>query len=801
MRAAAPISEALGAASDHPDASSASALGSALHGAAALPASHPDPLPAPRADIQALRALAVSAVVLYHFWPGLVPAGFVGVDIFFVISGFLVGGPLLRKALRGEPFALTQFYSRRLRRILPSAYVTIVVTLVGVLVLAPSTRLVGAAREAIASVLYVQNINLSRISVDYLAQDSPDSFFRHFWSLSVEEQFYLFFPLLLLVCAFALGRSPKARVWVIGGSFGVLILGSLIYSAWLVATGNPTGYFLLSSRFWELGVGVAVAVLPSMSSLRDQGWSGARAWGKQSVSVSRCAVWTLWLVLVVSVYTTNAQAFPGLGAVLPVAATALLLWLGGLGGQGGPGGLGRLGSRGVEQARWGHGRREGDGADATSESAWRHARSRCSALVLHVGAISYSLYLTHWPVLLFLPIVLGRPAGATDYLVGLAVAVLLAELLYRLVDQRFQRVRVTRANVRPILMLSAVASLGVVLVGMGVLGAATGANARTAEQQEKEIAKNFAALGHHAFAQDGPGGHTDPTEFALAVRQLYPSPETVRSFLPDGADGRCKSGMADPFTPRCFFAGPSAGTDRIVTQPPAVEPTSDGVRGSSKIKKIALVGDSHAEQYLPAFQLIARDQGLAVDTYFHSSCPFSTAQRTSDAARGGPCRTANEATLAALLGGDYDVVITSNRTAMAFVDAPGIPSPVDGFREVWTELSRAGIPVVVIADNPVMLPSEGTTECLVAAPGTPQECALPAAEALRTDHQIEAARKTPSVSLIDTRGWFCSETRCPAVIGNVVVYRDEQHISVLFAETLAQDLWRQVEPVVEDRGE
>lgn len=668
-----------------------------------------------RRDIQALRAIAVTAVVVYHFWPSVVPAGFVGVDIFFVISGFLVGGHLIRRVAAGQSIGLTQFYARRVKRILPSAYLVILAVVAALFVVVPVNRWPGAAREGIASIIYLQNLLLARDSVDYLAQDSPESLFRHFWSLSVEEQFYIVTPLVLILLALIARVTRWNRTTLIACVLTTGAIASLWHSQTQVGAGDPSAYFTLTSRFWELCVGALIVLLPPMppaSRLRPvlaaAGWVG----------------------IGVAVVITDVHNFPGTGALLPVIATALVIyagpWLPG-------GGLDRtLGARPVQ----------------------------------YTGNISYTLYLTHWPILVLLPLLTSNITWVTR-IVGLIAAVVGAVLLYHLVDQPLARIQVTASNARRVLLFGLGTS--VLVAGCAWLPAYLAEQESTRHDAEINalLTEHIGEIGHHVYDSIGVA------EYAVDSTVLVPQPALVRRDLPTGAEGRCKSNMADPFTPTCTFGDPDADV------------------------VIALAGDSHSEQYLPAFEEIAANQGVRVDTFFHSSCPLSTAQRLSDADRGGPCLTANAKTLDALMSGDYDLVVTSNRTAVPWVEGTDLPTPEQGFVDVWTRLTDAGLPVVVIGDNPLMLPSEGTTECLITHTDAPRRCARPRDDAAPVDYQREPATRVDGVTFIDTLNWFCDDTRCPAVIGNVVVYRDEQHISVLFAQTTAQDLWKHIDTALE----
>ncbi len=173
-----------------------------------------------RWDVQGLRAFAVLAVVTYHLWPARLPGGFVGVDVFFVVSGFLITGHLLRELVATGRIALGSFWARRAKRLLPGAFLTAAATGVAVLVWVPSSLWSQYGRELVAATVYVQNWLLAADSVDYLAQGNQPSPYQHFWSLSVEEQFYIALPLALLGALWAVRRvrptaSPVATVRVL----------------------------------------------------------------------------------------------------------------------------------------------------------------------------------------------------------------------------------------------------------------------------------------------------------------------------------------------------------------------------------------------------------------------------------------------------------------------------------------------------------------------------------------------------------------------------------------------------------
>ncbi|MDA7869425.1 acyltransferase [Akkermansiaceae bacterium] len=291
-----------------------------------------------RPEIDGLRAISVIGVVLFHLELGF-PGGFVGVDVFFVISGYLITGILLRQ-LGEDRFSLMEFWARRVRRIVPAAMVMVVgALLIGAFLQTPE-RYASLARSAMAHVLMASNCYFTR-DQGYFAEKSDHEPLLHTWSLSVEEQFYLIFP--LIVC-FVWKRAPQRLALV----FTSAALISFSWS-WIEVVSNPKwAFFLLPARGWELLVGALLAILPqkTMRSLGDEAWAGLG----------------LVLVLAPMFFFDRQTAFPGPGALAPVLGAALLIW------TGGSTKIGKL-------------------------LGWR-------ALV-RIGLISYSLYLWHWPFVVF----------------------------------------------------------------------------------------------------------------------------------------------------------------------------------------------------------------------------------------------------------------------------------------------------------------------------------------------------------------------------------------------------------------
>lgn len=328
-----------------------------------------------RTDIECLRGVAVLSVVLYHAFPNLLPGGYVGVDIFFVISGFLITGILLRDLARTGRISLLEFWARRSRRILPASSLVLVVTAIAAALTVSPLDLGTVYQDVIAAALYVVNWRLASQAVDYLAQGEATSLVLHYWSLSIEEQFYIVFPLVLagvalaarrLAPGFAVSRLPVAMIatfWVV----------SLAYCIYLTGTDQPLAFFDTGARAWQLMTGGLIAALSApVARLRPP---ARLAFGTAGVGFIG------WSLLMLSVETP----YPGTAAMVPTLAAGAVI-------------MARLEPRLGPRNVW----------------------SLAALPLSFAGRYSYAWYLWHWPVLSF-----GHAWLGTD---GTAVTIALAIL-------------------------------------------------------------------------------------------------------------------------------------------------------------------------------------------------------------------------------------------------------------------------------------------------------------------------------------------------------------------------------------
>ena len=332
-----------------------------------------------RPDIEGLRGIAILLVLLFHAGLPWTPGGFVGVDVFFVISGFLITGKLWRESQQPGGLNITRFYAWRIRRLLPAALVAIAaITVFGLLLAAPLDRSELAADGA-ASALSLANMRFIG-SVDYFAATTSPSPFLHFWSLSVEEQFYLVWPALIVLLTWRGGSSRRLIVALLIG-----VVASFALSIWLTDTSPARAFYLLPTRVWQLGVGGLLALIGVAGTSRR---AGALAWaGLAAVAVAGVAL-------------TAEMPYPGLAALLPTAGAVALLY-----GGGAPSGPVRL---------------------------------LAAAPLRFLGKISYSLYLWHWPLLVLPLMFLERALTGVEVVASVAVAIGVSWLSWRFVEQPFR---------------------------------------------------------------------------------------------------------------------------------------------------------------------------------------------------------------------------------------------------------------------------------------------------------------------------------------------------------------------------
>lgn len=362
------------------------------------------------AHVDGLRALAIVPVVFYHLDPELIPGGFVGVDVFFVISGYLITGVLLHD-LSENRFSIARFYQRRILRILPALVVMLVAVWFAAAFLLFPHELPSVGWQLITAALFSSNF-FFRGESGYFAVDSSTQPLLHTWSLAVEEQFYIFFPIIL----FLVYRYARSRLLVV-----IIAISGISLLASILVTGpyQSTAFYMLPTRAWELGAGSILAIVGGIGPLKRFG----------------NALAALGLILVVApmlLYRDGSPPFPGWAAAVPVLGSALLIG-------------------------WGAGTAVG------SVLALRP--------VVYIGRVSYSLYLWHWPVIVFWKTATGPTLDLLEVIAIGAASLLLAVISTELIERPFRTPRARAVSPRWVISLGVTAVVGVASLGALHVGA------------------------------------------------------------------------------------------------------------------------------------------------------------------------------------------------------------------------------------------------------------------------------------------------------------------------------------------
>ncbi|KQY50250.1 MULTISPECIES: acyltransferase family protein [unclassified Nocardioides] len=465
-----------------------------------------------RADIQALRALAVGLVVVYHLFPSRLTGGFIGVDTFFVISGFLITLHLVEKPPRGGRDLLA-FWARRARRLLPASLTVLAATLGAAWLFLPETQWETTAVHTRAAALYYANWQLAADVVDYLAAENEPSPVQHFWSLGVEEQFYLGWPVLLLALTVLVPVAHRLRGYWLG--LGAVVVASLVWSVHLTASEPAAAYFVTWTRLWELGAGGLLA----LAAPTARRWAEQRPRGANAVAV---AGWCL--ILVTAFLYTDRTPFPGWHAALPVVGSALVIAA--------------------------------------------HSRMRVYDVpgVQWLGDVSYAVYLWHWPLIVIAPIALSKVAGSPergplDTLLILVATLVLAGLTKVHIEDRFRTPTWSR-RVVPSLVSGG--------VGMAVVVALATSLVATVNAQQREDRTALEAILDGSDPCAGAGA-LDPARSCPPNdnTDLVPSPLLASEDWSDAYDKRpdgrsCFAGSSRFKVVECTFGDPDGTVDVVL---------------------------------------------------------------------------------------------------------------------------------------------------------------------------------------------------------------------------------------------
>jgi peptidoglycan/LPS O-acetylase OafA/YrhL len=682
-----------------------------------------------RPDIQGLRAVAILTVVLYHAGVPGFGGGFVGVDIFFVISGFLITGLLWREMSTTGTVRLGRFYAARARRLLPAGCLVLVVTAVASAVLLNPLEARSALKDGIFSALYVGNYRLAMDGTDYLADGSAPSAFQHYWSLGVEEQFYFVWPALIIGTTWLVARrqqrtSPRSvRPYLL--VLACVSAISFALSLQWTSTSPPWAFFSLPTRAWELAAGGLVALtIPAWRRLPSHAASIVSGVG-------------MTLIIFASTVLGDATPYPGTAAALPVLGTVLLI---------------------------------GAGCGASDQGV---NRLLSLSTMQVVGQLSYSWYLWHWPVLLLAPYLTGHPLGLGERLAAAAISGALAATTLVLVENPARFAASLRGSPQRSLALGGIVTAVAVsfcLVLLILRPIPSGVGAAAPPVAVMTPASALAAVDRYDTAVEQVIGQVQSAVADSVGLQSVPL-----NLSPSLADA--PADKPEVFVNGCVRSWREVGQSECVSGDPESQTT------------VALIGDSHAAMWSPAFEALAAQRHWRLETLAKVTCPLQDLPITSPYLdrEYTECQQWRSEILDRLQSERPQLIVLSmsRRYGADFGFTSYDPAWLDGLTRLVARLRGTGARVLVL--GPIPDPHSTVPACLSDHLDDPASCSQPRDVAVNGGGiAAEAAASAAGGGRYeDITPLFCTENQCPMIIGNNLAYRDDNHVTGGYAEALA----------------
>lgn len=680
-----------------------------------------------RTDIEGLRAIAVLAVLLFHAEVPGVGGGYVGVDVFFVVSGFLITSLLLAEKTNTGTVSLGAFYARRARRILPVSALVAVATLLASWIWLEPLRLRSLSHDVLAVALFSSNFVFANRGADYLQSALPPSPLQHYWSLAVEEQFYVVWPALVMLVCIGVGTQTMRNVRLrVGITAGIAVVVSFIACMTLMNTSQPWAFFSPHTRAFELAIGALVAVVPIGVSTTVVRMNAALAW---------CGLAGIIATVVLFSETTT---FPGPWALAPVMATAFLL-------------------RGGNATSW-----SPDALLRLSPMQW-------------LGSRSYSAYLWHWPVLIIAAAALDKKLSLFEGLVCLMMSLALSEFSYRCVENPVRR------NHKIVGIRALVLSVSLIAVVSG--------SAVLAQNNQPSLDGGVAATAPTLIPE-----LTTTVDPSVSTTTIPAEPQLPGQGVPVEAIVQAMSatGLPSNITPSLQGAisdMPTIYSSNCHASFSATRPKKCVYGDATSSTVIGLYGDSHAAEWFPAFEKIAIKRNWKLITYTKRGCPPADIPTYSKVLGKvyKECAPWRENVLKQMVTDGVQTVFVAHfdRLLSASTRVPmwqkewraGLQSTID-------QLTAKGITPVLMEDTPY--PGQDIPTCLSRHYTNVQLCNPIISSAFRDDmHQMLQDFDVAKVHVLWTRQWFCTDAGCPTVVGNILVYRDDNHMSVTFASFIA----------------
>ncbi|MFD2044513.1 acyltransferase family protein [Ornithinibacillus salinisoli] len=642
-----------------------------------------------RPEIEGVRVVAAFLVAIYHIWLGAVSGG---VDVFFIVSGYLITVSLLTKMERYGKFNYFDYLLGLARRLFPLSFTVLFFTGLFSIIIMPQLQWKQIISEIFSSAFYFQNWQLATNAIDYLAQNNDASPLQHFWALSIQGQFYVTWPLVIFTAyliAKKILKTPTRKTLLV--ILSTMFLISIGYSIYITDNNQPWAYFDTFARVWEFSLGGIIALLLPYLRMKKTisliiGWLG------------------LSIICFTGIILPVSNVFPGYVALLPTTGVILVI------------------------------------IAAENGSKFGVDKLLGTKPFLYLGNISYGFYLWHWPLLIFYYAYFGTDTvSITDGMLIMLLTLILSIISVKVIETPIRKINIKQSRMKLAVILA------IIIIPALSLNTSWGLYANANQGKYTEVFN----------MEDYPGAF-------VVEEDIKPNPNKEPILM----EANATSALPEFYSSSSCYANNREETE--------VEICSFGETESPDYT-IALVGGSHSGHWFPALIELSEKLKLKIDIYNKDGCRFTdddfNGQMTDE------CMEWNKNVIQPLMDNAPDIIFTTANVNN------GSTVPI-GYINQWKKFEGV-TEIFAIRDNPRM--KEKIPVCLETK--SPDECSVPREDALSDIPPWENTEGIPNnVTFADLSDYFCDDNTCKPIIGNVIVYRDQHHLTNLFVKTLAPAL-------------